>query len=165
MPEIIDVDDTIEPGPALPPMVGMHGPVYIEREMLERAHKLIDMIPLRRALGEEPNALEMIAIMLLGRNHQALAEPAAAKAPTYLRQTFDIPDGYEAVRDANGRATGELHRIRRIGAEETARANGWRTAQEAYGDGSKGIVKGLGGWAISWERANELDRMARGNKS
>lgn len=38
-------------------------------------------------------------------------KPTPQEAPSEYRRTFTIPDGHEAVRDANGRATGETRPI------------------------------------------------------
>lgn len=54
------------------------------------------------------------------------AQPPAAPVETE-RKTFTIPPGYEAVRDSEGRATGE---VRPQSSAETARLD-WQTASQA----------------------------------
>lgn len=44
---------------------------------------------------------------------------AASAAPVDPRATFDIPQGFEAVRDAEGRATGTVQPMRRVKPEDT----------------------------------------------
>ena len=56
------------------------------------------------------------------------------RLPDAKRETFDVPEGYEAVRDADGRATGE---VRKVDPTTTAKAtasggsNGLCSAQHA----------------------------------
>jgi hypothetical protein len=47
------------------PVIGLHGPIYVTRDQLDRALADLNRVAVRQLLGDEPNDLERIAYQLL----------------------------------------------------------------------------------------------------